>query len=92
MSGKLGSSASNSGRFRKGQSGNPRGRPTASRPSQSSAFDIVTERTLTVALGGIAREITLEEALQRLTDPEKDDIRRCTRDAGCLRWPRRSDE
>lgn len=188
MSGKSGSAASNRGRFRKGQSGNPAGRPTSSRATQSSAFDIVVARTLTVTHGGIAREITLEEALQQrtysdalagnsmaqrevlkwivkreawlekhaprasrptvtrhispdpdnadaallllgiaapdpsraefgdnraqlllqpwavqaalrrkrggqsLTDREQNDIRRCTRDAGCLRWPRRNDE
>jgi hypothetical protein len=29
---------------------------------------------------------------QRLTQEERDDIRRCTRDAGVLRWPRGTDE
>jgi hypothetical protein len=42
----------NAGWFRKGQSGNPNGRPIASRPSQTSAFDIVMEKTLTVAHQG----------------------------------------
>lgn len=57
----------NAGWFRKGQSGNPNGRPIASRPSQTSAFDIVMEKTLTVAHQGGTREITLEEALQQRT-------------------------
>jgi hypothetical protein len=29
---------------------------------------------------------------QRLTDSERDGIRRCTRDPDCLRWPRGTDE
>jgi Family of unknown function (DUF5681) len=58
---------SNPGWFRKGQSGNSNGRPTASRPSQTSAFDIVMEKTLTVAHQGGTREITMEEALQQRT-------------------------
>jgi len=29
---------------------------------------------------------------QRLTDSERDEIRRCTRDPDCLRWPRGTDE
>jgi hypothetical protein len=29
---------------------------------------------------------------QRLTDRERDEIRRCTRDPHCLRWPRGTDE
>jgi Family of unknown function (DUF5681) len=178
----------NRGWFSKGSSGNPRGRPTASPAPQSSAFDIVAEKTLTVAHHGVAREITAQEALQqrtyqnalagkrmdqrevlkwianreawlvkrgpkasrpaitlhispdpdnadaalqllgiaapnparadigadraqlllepwavqaalrrrrggqRLTDSERDEIRRCTRDPDCLRWPRGTDE
>ena len=179
---------SNPGWFPKGRSGNPGGRPTASRAPRLSAFDIVVEKTLIVVNHGIAREITVEEALQqqtyrdavagegmaqrevlkwiakreawlekhaprasrpaitrrispdpdnadaallllgitaanprraefgknraqlllepwavqaalrrrrggqRLTDRERDEIRRCTRDADCLRWPRGTDE
>ena len=179
---------SNRGWFRKGRSGNPGGRPTASRAPRPSAFDIVAEKTLIIAQHGIAREITVEEALQqrtyqdalagkgmaqrevlkwiakreawlekhapgasrpaitrrvspdpdnadaallllgiaapnprgaefgknraqlllepwavqealrrrrggqRLTDRERDEIRRCTRDPDCLRWPRGTDE
>jgi hypothetical protein len=50
-------------RFRKGQSGNAKGRPKGPRPS-TSAFDIVTDRTLTVTQNGRQRELTVEEALQ----------------------------
>ena len=57
----------NPGWFRKGQSGNSNGRPTASRASQTSAFDIVMEKTLIVAHQGTTREITVEEALQQRT-------------------------
>jgi hypothetical protein len=28
----------------------------------------------------------------RLTDRERDEIRRCTRDPDCLRWPRETEE
>ena len=179
---------SNPGLFRKGRSGNPRGRPSGSRAPQSSAFDIIVEKTLTVTRHGITREITVKEGLeqrtyedalagkgmaqrevlkwivkreawfkkhapiasrpaitrhispdpdnadaalvlleiaapnparaefgknraqlllepwavqealrrrrggQRLTDRERDEIRRCTRDPDCLRWPRGTDE
>ncbi len=57
----------NRGWFRKGRSGNPGGRPTTSRLSQASAFDVVVEKTLTVAHHGGTREITMEEALQQRT-------------------------
>jgi Family of unknown function (DUF5681) len=58
---------SNPGWFRKGRSGNPGGRPTASRASRGSAFDIVVEKTLAVPHQGGTLEITMEEALQRRT-------------------------
>ena len=57
--------APNRGWFRKGRSGNPSGRPTASRASQGSAFDIVAQKALTVPHHGGTREITMEEALQQ---------------------------
>ena len=57
----------NPGWFRKGQSGNPGGRPTTSPAPQGSAFDVVAEKTLTVPHQGGTREITVEEALQQRT-------------------------
>jgi hypothetical protein len=60
-------SAPNPGWFAKGRSGNLKGRPTSSRPSQASALDVVVEKTLTVTHQGGTREITMEEALQQRT-------------------------
>jgi hypothetical protein len=57
----------NAGWFSRGRSGNPAGRPKASRASQGSVFDIVVEKTLTVPHHGGTREITMEEALQQRT-------------------------
>ena len=54
------------GRFVKGQSGNPRGRPKARRP-HVSAFDIIFDKTLTVTQGGKERELSVDEALQLKT-------------------------
>ena len=56
-------------RFKKGQSGNPKGRPRKAKPDtpSGSAFDIVFDRTLTIRTGGEAREVDIEEALLHKT-------------------------
>ena len=54
-------------RFRKGQSGNPRGRPRKKPDPTPSAFDMVIDRTLTIVQDGVPREVTVDEALQHQT-------------------------
>jgi Family of unknown function (DUF5681) len=54
-------------RFRKGESGNPKGRPKGRKQPPASAFEIVLDRRLTVTQNGKPRELTLEEALQLRT-------------------------
>ncbi|MZR30771.1 DUF5681 domain-containing protein [Sneathiella litorea] len=57
-----------SGRFRKGQSGNLKGRPKSkATTSKTSAVEVILDKTLTVMRGGNPREITMEEALQQNT-------------------------
>jgi hypothetical protein len=59
------------GRFTKGQSGNPKGRPRKARAaSTASAFDVIIDRTLTITRDGTVRELTIEEALQHKTYQE----------------------
>ena len=60
-------SKANPGWFAKGRSGNPKGRPSSSRASKGSAFEVLVEKTLTVDDKGGTREITVEEALQHRT-------------------------
>lgn len=55
-----------SGRFVKGQSGNPSGRPKARRPN-ISAFDIIFDKTLIATQNGVERELTVDEALELQT-------------------------
>lgn len=55
-----------SGRWQKGQSGNPAGRPRKRRP-HISAFDIIFEKSLTVTQNGVERELTVEEVLELKT-------------------------
>lgn len=56
------------GRFKQGQSGNPKGRPKSrAKPQTSSAIEVIMDKTLTVTRNGVPREITVEEALQQRT-------------------------
>ena len=67
-SAKSGGKTTGAGRFQKGQSGNPNGRPKkpAAQP-RPAAIDVVIDRTLTLTRDGVPREITMEEALQHRT-------------------------
>lgn len=58
--------AKSGGRFTKGRSGNPKGRPRKIKPpveARSSAFDVITKLTMSMVQDGVEREVTLQEAL-----------------------------
>ena len=56
------------GRFARGHTGNPKGRPRGSaRQPTPSAFDIVVAQKLTVTRNGQREEVGVEEALQHKT-------------------------
>ena len=57
-----------SGRFKKGQSGNLKGRPKSrAETPKTSALEVIMDKTLIVTRNGMPREITMEEALQQQT-------------------------
>ncbi len=60
------SGARMTGRWEKGHSGNPAGRPRKRRP-HLSAFDIIFDKSLTVTQNGLDRELTVTEALKLTT-------------------------
>ena len=65
-----GSRSPRTGRFQKGHSGNPKGRPrkqSALPDATRSAFEILFEKRVTVTQAGIDQELPVEEALQHRT-------------------------
>lgn len=60
----------NRGRFSKGESGNPGGRPKKPAAPRSSPLNVLIDRELTITRNGQPRSITTEEALQQKTYQE----------------------
>ena len=60
-------SPDNRGWFKKGQSGNPGGRPRGTGKPSRSPFDLIIERIITIERKGAPRELTIDEALQHRT-------------------------
>lgn len=54
-------------RFKKGESGNPKGRPRGSRKVRPSVFSIITDQKLTVRIGDMIATVSAEEALHMKT-------------------------
>lgn len=55
-----------SGRWTRGQSGNPAGRPKKRRPNVS-AFDVIFDKTVTVTHNGVARDLSVDDVLELQT-------------------------
>lgn len=55
------------GQFRKGQSGNPKGRPRKPPAPRSSPIEVLLDREMTITRDGQPRKISTEEALQQKT-------------------------
>jgi Family of unknown function (DUF5681) len=54
-------------RFKKGQNGNPKGRPKSGAKPIASAYDIIVNPKITITKDGVPREATVEEAPQLKT-------------------------
>ena len=54
-------------RFQKGKSGNPRGRPKKSGEAPYSPLGAILDEKLVVKVGGVERELSMQEAIQQQT-------------------------